>query len=131
MALIEFKDLPDTTTPLTAANLNNNFNECYKADSGWQDMTLINNWGTYTQNYQKAQYRKIGNQVFLRGMIISGSNNTYATVLPEGYRPAFNIYAPAVDDNGANFVRIYPDGNIKVYSYTNWLSLTGISFFVD
>lgn len=27
MALIEFKDLPDTTTPLTASNLNNNFNE--------------------------------------------------------------------------------------------------------
>lgn len=29
MALIEFKDLPDTSTPLTADNLNNNFNECY------------------------------------------------------------------------------------------------------
>lgn len=28
MALIEFKDLPDTTTPLTANNLNNNFNFC-------------------------------------------------------------------------------------------------------
>ena len=27
MSLIEFKDLPDTTTPLTADNLNNNFNE--------------------------------------------------------------------------------------------------------
>lgn len=30
MALIEFKDLPDTTTPLTADNLNNNFNEVSK-----------------------------------------------------------------------------------------------------
>ena len=28
MALIEFKDLPNTTTPLTADNLNNNFNFC-------------------------------------------------------------------------------------------------------
>lgn len=27
MSLIEFKDLPDTTTPITADNLNNNFNE--------------------------------------------------------------------------------------------------------
>lgn len=27
MALIEFQDLPNTTTPLTASNLNNNFNE--------------------------------------------------------------------------------------------------------
>lgn len=30
MALIEFKDLPDTTTPLTANNLNNNFIEAKK-----------------------------------------------------------------------------------------------------
>jgi len=29
MALIEFKDLPDATTPLTADNLNNNFIECF------------------------------------------------------------------------------------------------------
>lgn len=28
MALIEFKDLPDTSTPLTADNLNNNFSFC-------------------------------------------------------------------------------------------------------
>ena len=29
MALIEFKDLPDTSTPINADNLNNNFEECY------------------------------------------------------------------------------------------------------
>ena len=28
MALIEFKNLPDTTTPINAENLNNNFTEC-------------------------------------------------------------------------------------------------------
>ena len=27
MSLVEFKNLPDTTTPINAANLNNNFNE--------------------------------------------------------------------------------------------------------
>lgn len=27
MSLIEFKDLPDTSTPINSANLNNNFNE--------------------------------------------------------------------------------------------------------
>lgn len=30
MALIEFQDLPNTTTPLTASNLNNNFNELHQ-----------------------------------------------------------------------------------------------------
>lgn len=28
MSIIQFKDLPDTTTPITADNLNNNFTEC-------------------------------------------------------------------------------------------------------
>ena len=31
MALIEFKNLPDTSTPLKAENLNNNFNEAKKS----------------------------------------------------------------------------------------------------
>lgn len=33
MALIEFKDLPNTTTPITADNLNNNFDELNKLNS--------------------------------------------------------------------------------------------------
>lgn len=32
MALIEFENLPNTTTPLKAENLNNNFNEVKKSD---------------------------------------------------------------------------------------------------
>lgn len=41
MSLIEFKNLPDTTTPLTAENLNNNFNHFvdelyYKANDEYQ-----------------------------------------------------------------------------------------------
>lgn len=130
MALIEFKDLPDTSTPLNASNLNNNFNECYQADSGWIDMQLKNSWATYTQNYQKAQYRKIGNQVFIRGLINGGSANTDFVQLPTGYRPSLITYLPVVDDAGANVIKVSADGNLRAYSYTAYIALSG-SFFVD
>ena len=32
MALVEFKDLPDTTTPINAENLNNNFDDFFYKD---------------------------------------------------------------------------------------------------
>lgn len=34
MALIEFKDYPDTTTPINAQNLNHNFDELYGSNKG-------------------------------------------------------------------------------------------------
>lgn len=40
MALIEFKNLPDTSTPLTAENLNNNFNELNKINSNRNVLVL-------------------------------------------------------------------------------------------
>lgn len=62
MALIEFKDLPDTTTPLTADNLNNNFEYLEaKIDSGEIYSTNeIKTNKTYIDdnNNEKPVYRK-------------------------------------------------------------------------
>ena len=131
MELIEFKNLPNTDTPINAENLNHNFNELVAEDSGWINMELINNWGSYTDPYQRAQYRKIGNQVFLRGMILGGKNDTDCVILPEGFRPLFNIYLPIAHDGGVIRTRIYPTGAIKIPEYSNWVSLNGLSFFID
>jgi len=74
MALIEFQDLPNTTTPLTASNLNNNFNEL---DSKIEDIystseTITNK--KWTNN--KPVYRKV-----LEGTSISGDISTGITNL--------------------------------------------------
>ena len=43
MGLIEFKDLPDTSTPLNAENLNNNFNEL-KGEKVWTNPNPTNDF---------------------------------------------------------------------------------------
>ena len=48
MALIEFKDYPNTSTPLNAENLNNNFNELKEAtERSYMLATVNNNWVSY------------------------------------------------------------------------------------
>lgn len=97
----------------------------------WHDMVLINNWETYAQDYQKAQYKKRGNQIFLRGLIRNGNDNTVFTQLPEGYRPLLNNYLTVCDDNGGNSIKINSSGELTAFTYSSWLSLTGTSFFID
>lgn len=140
MALIEFKDLPDTTTPLNASNLNNNFNECYKADTGWQNISYINTYSSYDStgtNYNPLQYRKIGNQVFIRGMIESTTTNPIgyyaaAGVLPSSARPSKGVYFVVISAGGQISTNVEPNGEIRVFNTsTSWNALDGINFFVD
>lgn len=48
MALKEFKDLPNTDTPINAENLNNNFNELKEVtEKSYMLATVNNNWLSY------------------------------------------------------------------------------------
>lgn len=57
MALIEFKDYPNTSTPLNAENLNNNFNEVKI-----EEITLLTANEGFTINQQK--FFKQGNHIW-------------------------------------------------------------------
>lgn len=51
-------------------------------DSGWQNLQFINSWHN-GDGQNPAQYRKIGNQVFLRGLVYNGGNsNTNTAQIP-------------------------------------------------
>lgn len=67
MALIEFKDLPDTTTPLTASNLNNNFNELLS------EINDIKNRNIYSSNEIKTNEIWIDGKPIYR-KVITASN---------------------------------------------------------
>lgn len=80
MALVTFQDLPNTTTPLNASNLNNNFNEV-GADSGWVTLNSV------------IKYRKVGQWVCVVGnsaaaVTLTPGSYTVVGTLPEGYRPS-------------------------------------------
>lgn len=82
-------------------------------DSGWIDLALATGITAYSAD-QKPQYRKIGNEIYLRGVYrgASGTNITVAT-LPSGFRPAKKIIA-ACASVGQMFskISIETDGRI-------------------
>lgn len=58
-------------------------------DSGWIAVTVFENeWTNYGGIFFPAQYRKIANQVVLRGTIKPGKETFAAFTLPLGFRPS-------------------------------------------
>lgn len=54
MSLIEFKDLPNTDTPINAENLNHNFNELNKSDNYSREEQVIGTWVSGKPLYRKV-----------------------------------------------------------------------------
>lgn len=100
-------------------------------DTGWIDLPLKNNWAALGGNYATPQYRKINNQVFIRGLINNGTNTQIAQ-LPEGFRPLKTIYGVYVTDDTTKAVLIEKSGSIHLQNYisSSWSALN-ISFFID
>ena len=102
-------------------------------NKSWQEIILTNEWENYGAGYQSAQYKKIGNQIFLRGLIRNGSNNTIAFTLPSGYRPPADLKFTTNTNNegGTAVVTINASGTVTINHYTGWVALEQISFFID
>lgn len=114
----------------------NNKNISDLSDTGWTDLTLNTNWANLGGNYPNAQYKKIRNQVFLRGLVKNTTNNTNLVIatLPSGYRPSkYIMYSMA--NMSDTFLSCYVDtrGQLRIANYTkgNWIDLSGFSFFID
>jgi microcystin-dependent protein len=72
-------------------------------DTGWITPAFVNGWVNYDPTtYSVAKYRKIGNVVYVSGLVKSGTLNTDIFILPVGYRPARNLhFATAQSPGGA------------------------------
>ena len=107
MNKIEFKDLPDTSTPYNAEtfnllqdNVEDAIDEVKINDTGWIQLTLINGWGSHGTQWQQPSYRKVNNEVFVRGLISGGIANSVCANLPSGYRPRKTTYFIAASGSG-------------------------------
>jgi len=68
-------------------------------DSSWKDLTLLNGVSARTGDQYKPQYRKIGNLVFIKGQInVPQHSQLTAFQLPSGYRPAYEIKPPIINN---------------------------------
>jgi hypothetical protein len=104
------------------------------ADTGWVNFTLSNGWENLGGNYPPAQYRKIGKQVFLRGLIKNNSSNTTVLLnLNSSIKPLKTMYSIATESDVVKPVYIETSGSINIENYTkgDWVSLGNISYFID
>ena len=90
------------------------------SDTGWlnvADLTYANSW---TDGSNPAQYRKIGNQVFLRGEITGGGGGTSVTTDPIPYPPTIQAKLLTTPDGfaGADSISVSSGGVLNAY-YTN------------
>lgn len=111
-------------------------------DTGWLDLTLVSTVVAYGTT-QKPQYRRIGKQVFVRGVYLgAGTGITVGTTiatLPEGFRPSQRImkYAPCYG-MGVDRLEIETDGTIAIAQTTvttaninHFHSFSDLSFVID
>lgn len=102
-------------------------------DSGWQYPTLLNNWSN--KNFSKCRYRKIGNIVYIEGVVSGGATATTIFMLPNGYKPTYNYSSFACRDGyGTSRVYVTTAGEVIYEKSTGEgaeVSLYGMSFFID
>ncbi len=105
----------------------------------WVDIALANTYSFLDLvAYNGLQCKKIGNQVFLRGMLINSVANPvgyYATCgfLPEECRPKKPAYLICNQEGEPCNCTVETDGGIRVYNTkaNSWIALDSMRFFVD
>ena len=97
-------------------------------------VTLLNSWINYTSNggYQQAGYKKVGNMVYLHGLVKNGSINTAMFILPTGSRPKLQQIHCCFSNTGVARLDILNNGEVRpVNGGTGWFSISGVSFTTD
>lgn len=98
----------------------------------WTAPTYNTGWGN-VGGYQNAQYKIVGDLVFLRGSCVrsSGTETTIFT-LPSGYRPPALTNYSVTTDTGVGEIEITVSGAVTtVAGGTGYISLDGIVLSVD
>ena len=116
----------DGEDPVAAQGYSN-----YRTD--WESLTLINGWVNYADGvYEYGGYRRVGDIVYLRGLIKNGAGGTVAARLPAGYTPPFDLVFPVIAGNLIGRVTVQSDGDLLVENIGSFgfLSLDGIFFSV-
>jgi hypothetical protein len=97
----------------------------------WTSLSFNTGWGNYGGGFHAMKYKKAGDLVFLRGLVVrtSGSSATIAT-LPSGYRPPSELMLATSSAGAFGIVQITTAGviNVTVGTPTGWVSLDNIVF---
>jgi hypothetical protein len=104
----------------------------------WISFPFESPWRNYSAidpSWQNVQYRRVGDQVQLRGL--ANRNNGAGQVLgylPAGYRPLLRLHHTSVCDPGHTYVVIEVSGQIwftQGPSANGWVTLDPVKFMVS
>jgi hypothetical protein len=99
----------------------------------WVAPSLGNSWVNYGGIYQTCAYRKIGDIVYLRGLVRNGTIGAAMFYLPVGFRVTAHTHMSAGDVNSTGgIVQTTTDGAVfaSTPSGNGWVSLDGLQFSV-
>lgn len=130
-------DIPGSVTTITDAMITDLRTPIRPTtDVGWTDLPLNSGWTRYNGGYMPPQYKRVGNTVFLRGVLLRAAGAAGAAfTLPVGFRPPYNFnpvtrYYDGAAREGSFFVgsdgQVIPDQVVNNSTY----ELGNISFDV-
>jgi hypothetical protein len=100
--------------------------------TAWVAPTLLNSWANFGAPHQVAQYRKIGDMVYCRGLIRLGTFGSAAFTLPAGFRPPASVIFTSADNATPGEVTVDVSGNVIPTATNNtYQSLNGIIFSIS
>ena len=85
--------------------------------TAWTAVTFQNSWVNYGSPYGNVMYRKVGDRVFLRGVMKNGTVGAAAFTLPVGFRPPAQVQHQAAGT--VEYVDIATDGVVAPFTGTN------------
>lgn len=83
----------------------------------WTAVTFQNSWIDFGGGLQLTQYRKVGDEVQVRGVLAGGTTATVAFTLPSGFRPLAGFAAAAVGPSAAfAYANVNTTGTVAIIS---------------
>jgi len=101
---------------------------------GTTGVPFKNSWQNFGSSFHNAEYRLVGDEVQLRGLVKTGASGTVVFTLPLGMRPSKVLHFSA-DMNSAQdaYIRLLPSGDIEMYgaNVAAYASLSNVAFSVS
>jgi len=98
----------------------------------WNAVTFQNSWVNFGSGYQDAQYRKVGDIVYIRGWVKGGAAGVAMFTLPAGYRPPAYVHFPAEANDKFGVMRVGPGGDVLLLigDVTTHVAINNVIFSV-
>jgi hypothetical protein len=119
------------TASILNAHLRDN-SDYFTGETAWTAPTFQNAWvnfGFASTQWSLAGYRKIGDMVWLKGLVKSGTVGAAIFTLPVGYRPSADALFAVDSNNLFGVIDVTSAGVVKLTTGSNvYVQLDGLVF---